>query len=234
MKRQKWLLLGLMVVLALSWAPPAQASCVYFEFYNTGPGIVPIDQDYTTYNIRVNGLYGGWALDGTPGAPGLFIQEGAIHTLITASFLSFSPTPGEQGPPSIQPFPYGPLTGFFRYYIALDQSQPLPFADLSWEAKMVKDGVETTIFSLSADADLITHGGIKGGFVTFDLGQISIPVSWTYVADDLGWWGSGSSETDLTFTISQTGHVVPVPSSLVIFASGLVGLGGLGWRKMTR
>jgi hypothetical protein len=208
MNRLKWLLVAVLL-LAFSWTYPAHASNVYFEFYTFGFGNDSIDGN--TYHLfaQDGGLHG-YGLNYTPITPGFFSQHGSFQYSFSVDFIYYNEGSGF--------FTYHPPVIGLYAWIDLDQSEPLPFTDLNWEVRMLKDSTETTIFSLSADADFITNGGIAADSIAFDFGTLLIPI--------------GHSEHEYIFNMYQTGHVVPVPATLLLFGSGLLGLAG--WRRFRK
>jgi hypothetical protein len=242
-KIQKWVLLGLMATVLLSWTPVAVASNVLFDCF--GNPVVYWDGDYITRSESAYG--GGFGPEGdilfyTPTEAGSFNQQVICnYSPIIASVHLWQPSP--EPPPYTVTVPLfsNPFTTSFGYYITLDQSGPLRFTDLTWKVDMIKDGSETTIFSLSADADLITYGGTRSGHGEYSLGYISVLAEITY--DEIGrgtgtvfygpgWYADGTSTIDVTYIISMTGNVVPIPPTALLLGSGLLGL--LGWRRFRK
>lgn len=227
MKRQRWLLLGLMVVV-LSWAPVAQASTASFDFRGLG------EYSYT------GGLFNEYEYDAvcdvsgslsiTPTATGLITQQQNFISYLSGGFHTLIPW-NYRGPDYIT-VDLG--SAYFAWQLSMDQSGQLRFTDLTWEIKYLKDGPETTFFQIPVSADLINNGGFAEdyGKESPDLGvTVTIPISWTNVGD-VYYTGSGSFYGNgPIFTLSVTGHVAPAPPSLILLVSGLAAMAGLGWRR---
>jgi hypothetical protein len=239
MKRQKWVLAVLVMV--LFWAPVARASIIEFSFGGY-------------YNYQNWGFNFNWSenvfLSGDvfffPEKSGTFDLQGRCDgwfgvvddVLPSAHFTS----------PQWEYVTWScPLT-HYNYTLLLDQSGPLQFTDLTAEIKVLQNGVETTILHWSADADILENGGTINGQLSFNLfPDVMVHYEWSSGYDWISypplpvWTAHGEGVVDsYPVTLSLTGHVidttapVPVPSALLLVGSGLVRLAFYGRRKVVR
>jgi hypothetical protein len=193
----------------------------------------------------------GW-VDLTTPEIGLFSQDVIFTPRIDAFYSTFDML-GSGVVPFPNPFTgiveistdYGwlPITTRIDLDILLDQSGPTRFTNLNWEVKQIDSGSETTILSGCADADLIANGGSRFGSVYMDHGPIFIPVEYTCSNQDpwgninpdrFYFYGEGNISFNETFIFSVTGNVVPIPSALFLFGSGLIPLALYGKGKLFR
>jgi hypothetical protein len=247
MKRNRLLILSLVVAIIVFCAPVVFASTVSFGFESS------YGMNYFDGFSRTESAYGGefgfigepaYWLTYTPTTAGLFSQQKVFHTSIDVSYISrfpylYSDYPGPPYTILIMSM-FSPFITSTNYYVELDQSGPLRFTDITWEVKMINNGSETTVFKMLADSNLITNGGIKGGMGEgINFGDIIFPVVLTYYESGVdpsshpfsGWYAYGTSSIEFTFIIYQTGHVVPLPPTVLLLGSGLLGLAGVG-RKL--
>lgn len=217
---------SLLLALLVWWAPLAQASTAGLDlvgyYYTMGSQSGGIGRYYVSSD-SVTG-----SLTGTPIAPGVFHQEASFSGILHASTTtSYQPPSPELGPSKITLasdayYSDGDLT------IKLDQTGPLLFTDLRWTAKIITPGFESTYFDYAADPDMIKNGVdriFSAGPHTFPL--TIEPIIWTPV--DSGYLGDGSTSINFTIVLTEEGHVVPIPPTLFLLISGLVGLTGLGY-----
>lgn len=245
MKRKGLFLGSLMVALVISWTSVALASTVGFD-YTTLPYDWHGTSTIQTFGSGINtGFYS------TPTKAGLFSQQ-VIESVsmpcyyrnigypdIMGSF--FDPGPYPSIPTNITMYMYSPTV---TYWVDIFQDGPLRFTDFAWEIKVLKDGTETTLFSLSANADLITGYGKSGlGNAYYDADVFSFPgelvyEEWGGTMGYPGWYAQGSGSVNFTYLVSMTGHViditapVPLPPTVFLLGSGLLGLAG--WRRFRK
>jgi hypothetical protein len=134
------------------------------------------------------------------------------------------------------------LTGHLDFSFSFppfEYESDMPFSRLSLTAKILIDGVEATFFSETWNRAALLNAGSPEWTMTnwgwtfyshsdFDLGTIIQPVEVWAGFDDIIWWSYScylSNSWPLSFTIS--GDVVPLPPTLLLFGSGLLGLAGL-------
>ncbi|MFZ5449047.1 MAG: PEP-CTERM sorting domain-containing protein [Thermodesulfobacteriota bacterium] len=186
-------------------------------------------------------------LDGTPSVLGPFSQQTAIQSnlRISASNIGFLSV---KGPDSLMvSLPSLSIAGS----VFLDQTEPLPFSDAHWSVSFLKpDGTLQPLFSRWLDQlgssgpnDPLFTGALSGEAGL--QGTAEIPLSWINQGSPLfaNWQGQGQVNLTLDFIISLEGYVgplpepvgtpAPVPGSLLLFGSGLLGWAGyrLKFRK---
>jgi hypothetical protein len=224
------ILSGLLLLLIIAWAPLAPASTAGFDgdaayYLPSGCSQLGGIGRYCIYSDTPGG-----SLTGTPTSAGLFHQEksfsGTISVVTYASYIG-NPNPG----PSSYTFAPGDYQGIGFFTIKLVQTDPLRFSDITWSAKIMSAGFESKYFEMAASPYEIANGvdfTFSGyGPPTF---PITIDITWTPVYDGptlLGYNGEGLANINFTLVMTQEGHVVPVPPTLVLLGSGLLGLGGL-------
>jgi hypothetical protein len=236
MKTAKGIFLNLVLALSflfpISWGSGVYASQITFNYIIDCPDVGTTFFEYPgRYRYDFSEVQG--TLVGTPTAPGHFIQQISIPSSLGVGFFMYIGLP-EKGPDLITV----PLTSIGMNLppgaLSLDQTEPFRFTDAHWSVSVLQDGILHSFYDVDADADLLLHGGDfpypSGG--GYSLGStIDIPLVWVDESIEPGihdWYGEGSAGINFDLIITQEGNVVPVPGSLVLFGSGL--LGWLGWR----
>lgn len=251
MKKQR-LFLPVLLVLLFSLTIVAVANSAYLRLDSSGF----YNHDYNEgvsyrWDITEGGGVFDHYFDLSPTKAGLFSQQVNLTT-------SFGASGNYAAAEEYAPFPSGSYESSTSvrgaasviYEIWLDQSGPLHFTSLSWEAKLLNDdGSTTTLFTMSAAADLISSGGKETRETGFDFPYVTIPVLqqesfdfFTYIDQRYGWhdWSYTSildERAYKTVTLSVTGYVidttaVPIPSALLLVGSGLIRLAISGRRKL--
>jgi hypothetical protein len=177
-------------------------------------------------------------LVGTPTSPGHFTQQITIPSSLYVWVYTYVPI-SEKGPDLTTV----PLTSIGMNLppgaLSLDQSEPFRFTSAHWSVGVRQDGVFHSFYDVdAADADLLLHGGdfpysTGGGYSPGS--SIDVPIEWIDTSLDPTlpqWYGDGTGRIDFDLIITQEGDVVPVPGTLVLFGSGL--LGWLGWRLKSK
>ncbi|MFA4901146.1 MAG: PEP-CTERM sorting domain-containing protein [Desulfobaccales bacterium] len=233
MKRNKGIILGLVLALAICWGSWAQASQISFHYDiycpdtgdwagSVGPGLYRYFFDPVAGDL----LY-------TPSVPGSFDKEITIPSSFTV-YWDTRGTLANKGPDSVTvPLSYILANPIFNK-CSLDQTGPLPFTDATWRIIVRQDDTFHGFLFAFADTDLLLHGGEFSPSGVYSFGtSIDIPVTWDDFSpfpDDFHLWrGNGSATIDFDLIVSVYGSTyVPVPGALLLFGSGLFGLAG--WR----
>jgi hypothetical protein len=211
MKKQKWVLLILIMALVFSWAPEAVAgplpSQVSFDPVISCPGF---NLDGNSYRMILDPVYLPLNLSKTPTTPGYFSQE---------EIYPFHFTGSSSGIYEFDPTFLGPNIASIDYDLTVLQTGLLRFTNLNWGLKMVNDTEETLLNSGSADTNFLGSS---------DYLVIS-PVASNFTLLD---------NSDLIYSLSGTTVFVSIPSALLLFGSSLMGLalygrGKLGPPKLT-
>jgi hypothetical protein len=181
--------------------------------------------------VYVNG--GSVHLVGSPTGPGLFQQQINISGSETMFWRgSVYIMPGDPPPPSSGLFLYfSPVVSWFKWQ--LDQTGPFLFTD----ARLIGTINGSTFMNVVADSDLINNGGQvfnPWNEVGFSFAPFSVPIHWNVSSDGLQWNGSlsGTVDFDVCFTIMGHVQAVPLPPTVLLLGSGLLGLAG--WRRFRK
>jgi hypothetical protein len=238
MSLKKGFVLGMALVLGMFWTSAAFAS---------GMGLV-INQISNSYfdcqgSVTSQGADGRFYYDNIgcwrqPSGPGLFNQQFIWEGKARFNYFGDTSISGGPGPSSMDIYwgmaHIGPFTAW------LNQDGPLQFADASWTATFIVNGTETPLFHVDASVtDLINNCEYRfdsDGRISVDLGRMTYPLWWRDM--DYKYITMGDMELDFEIIFSLTGHVidtsaaVPLPPSLFLLGSGLMGLGLYGRRKL--
>jgi hypothetical protein len=213
MKRHRWLLLGLILVL-LSWAPGSVAKALAsYAVFDTWIQYQGFSWDGNSYIMRADPVNMWSMLPITPTESGFFSREETYDFAGISGFCLEREPGGSWEGGTFDPHRMGPPIASFSCALNVIQDDPLRFTDLTWGAKILKDGIETTLYSESADFFDCDYDSRSGG-------------------------GSFILE-ECCFIFSLSGNVidvttVPIPSALLLLGSGLIPLALYGRGKLVR
>jgi len=237
MNRKKLVLLGVFLVLAISWGSLAQASQIGINYgiYNAGE-VYSLIQDPLGVQLRVyySGLNLGGTLVGTPSAPGPFSQQIAVQGNLGISIgmdqLGFSPWKGSDFETVSLAF----INAGNLFWV--DNTEPFPFTDARCSISFVTQNHQNLIDGVAFQngwyednkwSDYVMFSGMLDG-------QAVVPFVWQNEAE-YHWCGQGFVNLPLNFIVSLNGNVasppVPIPSAVLLLGSGLLRLACYKRRK---
>jgi hypothetical protein len=248
MNRMKLVLLILVLVLACSWGSWAQASQINLDYslglYAISSGQIYIPNGSSPSIGRLIYFYtpASGTMTEVPIGPGTFSQQVPIDFSFTIGTMNGGNVPWSIKGPDLITLNI-PLVGL-TVTSWLDQTEPFPVDDASWSLR--KAG-STDILVGGRILDPGGHDIYSGNTFQYEIyssfGTVEVPIHWEERFPG-GWFGSGQANVDLEFVLSLEGYAgpqllsesgpepgpesvpTPVPGSLLLFGSGLLGWAG--------
>jgi hypothetical protein len=225
---------GLVLVLLMGWASAVLASTAFME-----------------PNVCLNGWAGsyGWGptITFSSAAAGTFAQAASGSGMIVSEPVCTHGIGiwGPKGEDYIQWIDWAP-TGSILFMYGVDQppGDPWRISKVTWTGKIEFNGAVVAEFSetwLWPQLPFVEDGD-NGTRLSFNLGNVPFPVYWYCIPgpdpDQYLWQAWGQGVACLDFSYSQTLEVVdlagpvPLPPTILLLSSGLLGL--VGWTRFRK